>query len=164
MRKAAFGFLLRRKCVLLAQKTDGKYPGLWTGYGGKLDGKESITAALVREIKEESSLIVDPKDLFPSAVVTTYLGNLPQYEFHIFTAWRWGGRPRNSAEMRNPTWFPFDRLPVDEMFPGDRQWLGRVLNGERFSANVHVDKDGELKRRVAYRNTPRYHPYDGPAE
>lgn len=152
MHGAALAFLLRRRCVLLAQKREGATGiDLWTGYGGKVDGIETIKAALVRELVEESTLVVKESDLFLSAVVTTYQKKIPQFELNIFTGRKWLGDPQDTAEMHNHRWWPFNRLPLAQMRRGDQQWLPRVLRGEKFEADVHLNQRGELRQDVLYR-------------
>jgi len=52
--------------VLLAQRPKGKdMEGLWEFPGGKVDPGETPEAALVREIKEELDLSLDPANLGP---------------------------------------------------------------------------------------------------
>lgn len=43
--------------VLLAMKKKGFGEGWWNGYGGKVEAGETVEAAMVRELREESSTV-----------------------------------------------------------------------------------------------------------
>jgi len=49
----------------------------------------------------------------------------------VFIVEHWSGRPRATEEMIDPTWFPFDQLPVSEMMPTDPFWVPLVLSGKK---------------------------------
>lgn len=52
--------------ILLAQRPEGKaMAGLWEFPGGKVEANESPEAALVRELREELAVSVDPAQLQP---------------------------------------------------------------------------------------------------
>ncbi len=52
--------------ILLAQRPAGKsFAGLWELPGGKLEAGETPEAALQRELFEELSITIAPKDLYP---------------------------------------------------------------------------------------------------
>src|SRR3989344_2893140 len=151
MRRSALAFLLRGDEVLLAKKREGQTGiGLWTAYGGKVGRRESVKGALVREIMEESALVVEGKELVPVGLVRTYLNLTPQLLIHIFTCRRWFDEPRDTDEMCGARFFRFDRLPLKKMREGDREWFLRVLRGENCEADVHVDHENRLVREVSY--------------
>lgn len=164
MQRSALACLLREKRVLLAIKNDGTYKGCRAAYGGKVEPSEKVKTAVVREVKEESKLVLREDDLYLSAIITTLFNNKPRFEMHIFTAWQWKEDPQSTAEMRDPRWFAFDRLPMRQLIPADRIWMPRVLQGEMFNADIHVDKiDTALPHTVYRKIIDRYHPYHGPA-
>ncbi len=152
MRITTVCFLLRRKQVLLAPRKDSVGFGNWSGYGGKVDGSESVTDALVREIQEESGLVVLARDLTKVALINRFFCGVQVFKISVFTARRWTGIPQETAEMGEPRWFAFNKLPLREMWEGDRMWLPRVLASETFEAEVRIDEEGELERGVVYRH------------
>ena len=54
--------------------------------------------------------------------------NGPQWLGYAFTATGYQGSPRETREAR-PFWTALDQIPFDQMWPDDRIWLPRVLQG-----------------------------------
>ena len=40
--------------------------------------------------------------------------------------------------MITPTWFDFNKLPLDKMMPSDRVWLPIILSGKKIIAQAHL--------------------------
>ena len=128
-------FLLRdgadgRTEVLLGHKKTGLGSGNIVGLGGKIEPGETALEAIVREIEEESSLVVDPADLTEMGLVKfafPFRENWSQ-DSTVFVARRWTGEPQESDEVA-PHWYPVDALPLDGMWDDAKHWLPAVLAG-----------------------------------
>ncbi|MDT0307766.1 NUDIX domain-containing protein [Streptomyces sp. DSM 44917] len=123
--------------------------GLWDLPVGKCDPGEPVTHAAVRELREETGLIADPKDLRLAHVLHAPLGaESPRghrpavagggFLTVLFTTHRWGGTPRNAephkhAEVR---WFPRTALPQELVFSTDRL-VERCLGGDPPAVTLH---------------------------
>jgi len=151
MKQATLGFLIREnqegKELLLAMKKKGFGQGKWNGVGGKLDSKKDkdIFEAAIREMEEEIGVkIKEPEKLAILNFSYPYLLNSDEREWqaHVFFAKKWQGEPIESEEMR-PQWFKINEIPFNEMWPDDKFWLPRVLNGEKLKADF-VFKEGEI--------------------
>ena len=151
MRISTVCFLLKGKYVLLAPRKDGFGLGNITGYGGKVDRGESITQAVTREIGEESEIAVQARDLTQVALIKRFALDVQIFEIHVFTARKWSGVPKETAEMGDPRWYAFDALP-EAMWEGDRLWLPRALAGDTFEADVYLDERGKLTKDIVYRD------------
>lgn len=88
--------------ILLQRRPEGRsMAGLWEFPGGKVEAGESPESALVRELKEELGIEIDPVDLTPFTFASEPLGErhllLMLYRCH-----RWVGEPRplESPELR----------------------------------------------------------------
>lgn len=128
--------------VLLGRKKTGLGLGNIVGLGGKIEPGESAVEAIVREVQEESGLIVAPEDL-------TEMGYL-RYGFPFREGWSqdstvfvtrvFAGEPVETEEI-SPAWYDFDALPLEQMWDDARYWLPRVLAGEEIRASFTFAED-----------------------
>ncbi len=112
-------FILTPARILLGQKKRGFGVGKWNGYGGKVEGSESLEEACKREVLEEVGLRVELK---PAGFV-----QVKSLSVHLFTANKFLGMPLETEEMR-PKWFMRTELPWDQMWETDRLWLPSLLS------------------------------------
>lgn len=95
----------------------------WNGIGGVVDAGESPEQAVVREIAEETELIVNEVDLKNHGVVD--IGNLP---LTIFTANKWIGElVIKDPSLKELRWFDYIDVPYADMWAGNDEWLPRIL-------------------------------------
>jgi 8-oxo-dGTP diphosphatase len=71
----------------------------------------------------------------------------------VFASADWSGVPAESDEIR-PLWFPVADLPYDRMWEDARQWLPRVLAGERLAATFSYAPDCETVAEAAITPLP----------
>jgi 8-oxo-dGTP pyrophosphatase MutT (NUDIX family) len=122
------------RVVLLQRGPGAKFGrGLWDLPVGKSDPGEPVTATAVRELREETGLIVDPAELRLVHVVHGAYGVESPGGFLtvIFTAHRWRGtlvnaEPHKHSQVR---WVPADSLPEEIVFSVDHV-IQRCLSGE----------------------------------
>ncbi len=124
--------------TLLIHKKRGVGSGQWVGPGGKVEPGESPQECVVREVREEVGIsVLDPEKLG----VFLYRSDEWEALVHVFRATAYAGTPVESEEAE-PAWFPVNALPFAEMWPTDREWLPRVLDGDHFRGRF-VYTDGE---------------------
>lgn len=130
--------------VLLGRKKKGLGMGNIVGLGGKLESGETAVDAAVREIEEESSLVVAASALTELGLLTYLFPHREEWsqESTVFVCDQWSGTPRESNEL-NPLWFDVATLPVDEMWDDARHWLPGVLNGVSVRATFTFGADLE---------------------
>jgi 8-oxo-dGTP pyrophosphatase MutT (NUDIX family) len=79
----AFIYCTQTKRYLFVLRDSKKYKGSWGLPGGKVDGKESITGCLLREVEEElGGTILDAK-LIPVEKFTSDTGNFIYHTFMV---------------------------------------------------------------------------------
>jgi 8-oxo-dGTP diphosphatase len=134
----------RGREVLLGHKKTGFGLGKIVGLGGHVEPGESPAEAAVREVKEESGIHVPVGALTEFAHVTFRFPARPSWDMDVvvFASAAWSGEPGETEEIR-PQWFPVDALPYDRMWEDARQWLPRVLAGERLAAAFSYAPDCE---------------------
>ena len=134
-----------KKEILLGQKKRGFGLNKWNGYGGKQEGEETIVMCAKRELEEESSLIVDEKDLeYMGFIVFVMHGHQKIMNVHIYQAYKFEGTPIETDEMR-PKWVKESEIDqyYDLMWPDDRYHLPLLLKGKRFIGRFEYDSDDE---------------------
>ncbi|KAF3125196.1 hypothetical protein TWF703_011054 [Orbilia oligospora] len=85
---------LQRDRVLLGYKLRGFGQGKYNGYGGKVEPNETVIAAAVRELHEESGLLVEEPAMIQRGVLlleTVADDVSPILEIHVFTVETWEG-------------------------------------------------------------------------
>ena len=104
-----------RRRLLLQQRSDG---GQWGLPGGSLEIGESVTAGVIREVREETGLTVSVRRLIgvysePTLQVVRYPdGNVWHYVNVCFECVVRGGELTTCDETLALRWVPLTRLPV----------------------------------------------------
>jgi 8-oxo-dGTP pyrophosphatase MutT (NUDIX family) len=156
MQDATLVFLLKGKPVsqvLLGYKKIGFGQGKYTGFGGKIERRERVVEAALRELSEETGVTVsDPQSLKFNAILTFRFPRKRAWEHRVFvfTTHHWEGKPAESNEMR-PQWFAVENIPYHHMWDDARHWLPLALAGEVFSAYFRFRADNTTVGRVVYK-------------
>lgn len=114
--------------VLITQRPGHKtLGGLWEFPGGKVEPGEAPEAALVRELKEELDLIVEPDALDPFAFASHAYP-----DFHLlmplYTASRWSGTPTLHPDAAQAlAWVRPRDLNAYDMPPADVVLIKRLI-------------------------------------
>ena len=131
--------LLRRQTatgpeVLLGLKKTGFGTGKWVGLGGHIEPGEKPEAAAVREVEEESGLVVPPDSLQHVASIAFLFPARPSWDqtAEVFATSVFSGAMAESDEVA-PQWFAESAVPYDGMWDDARYWVPLILAGE------HVD-------------------------
>lgn len=136
--------------VLLGFKKSGFGKGKYAGFGGSVEEGESVIAAAVRELEEETGLKVSKQHLQKVAHLTFLFPARPSWDqaVHVFRVTEWNGEPVESREMK-PFWFKVDHLPFHKMWQDAMHWLPNVLAGERVQMRFVFAKDNETVQEVS---------------
>ena len=145
-------YLVEKDRICLGMKKRGFGMGNWNGFGGKVEEGESVESAAVREIIEESHVVVAEKDLEKVAIVDFFFTNGNHLEVHTFFVRAWDSEPEETEEM-NPQWFPFTEIPYKKMWADDPYWLPRALAGEKLKGSVWFKEDGRSIEKMGWEAT-----------
>lgn len=142
MQLATLVFLVRDGNVILAVKKDKVGKGRLNGYGGKVEGDETLRECLVRELAGESKgFIVKEDDLLPRARIKFFNQendpDIPDMDVIIYVAERFTGKAEESLEMGKAEAYPFDAIPFDRMLPADHLFVPNILRGECLVGEVY---------------------------
>ncbi len=141
LKEATLVFMIKNGQVLLARKTRHIGEGRWNGYGGGIEGAETLTQCVIRECEQETGVEISAADLEKVAEVTFHNNKSDGSKFsclvHVYLARRWSGKPQESEEMASPTWFPLDQLPISDLMPADPIWLPLIFSGKKIVAEAH---------------------------
>ncbi|NTV44074.1 MAG: NUDIX domain-containing protein [Candidatus Yonathbacteria bacterium] len=105
----------------------------WNGLGGGVEPGESVLITAQRELFEETGNGVKAKAEHVERIAVVDFhnqkgdGSFFICRVHFFFVYEWTGSVGTNGEMVNPTWFPFNRMPWDDMMPADRDWLEPIL-------------------------------------
>lgn len=130
--------------VLLGLKQTGFGKGKIVGIGGHVEPGETDQQAAVREVLEETGVVLQVEDLADAGSVHFVFPARPEWNMQtrLFTARLWHGEPAPSDEIL-PEWFPVDTLPVERMWQDADHWLPVVLEGGTVRVVVTMDADNE---------------------
>jgi 8-oxo-dGTP pyrophosphatase MutT (NUDIX family) len=108
----------QQKVLLIQRGSEAKFaPGSWDLPVGKSEKGEPITATAVRELREETGLVVDPGALRVAHVIHGAWGVEAPNGFLtvVFVTHRWSGEAVNAEpdKHRAVTWIHEDSIPAD---------------------------------------------------
>jgi 8-oxo-dGTP diphosphatase len=139
--------LIRRRSaggpeVLLGLKKAGFGAGKWVGLGGHVELGEKPVMAAVREVAEESGLLVSADSIQHCASIEFRFPSRPSWDqtADVFVTSVFQGEASESDEIA-PRWFAEDALPLDLMWDDARYWVPRVLAGEHVDVVITFAED-----------------------
>ena len=123
------------------KKAHDMHQGKWNGLGGKLENGESPEACAVREIQEESGLLVSDPRMHGVLTFPAFDGFEDWYVF-VFTATQFTGHLIDSNEGVL-AWIDDDKVLDLTLWEGDKIFI-QWLNQEKFFSGVFHYSDGKL--------------------
>ncbi|MCF7931069.1 MAG: 8-oxo-dGTP diphosphatase [Acholeplasmataceae bacterium] len=70
MHKYTLGFIKRNDEILMVNREKSPWKGSWNGVGGKIDADESALTCIIREIAEETNIIVEHHQIKDKGILT----------------------------------------------------------------------------------------------
>ena len=131
---AVLAVMIRDGRVLLARRANRPDAGLWGFPGGKVDFGESIEAAAVRELFEETRVIGEPLQVLTALdVFDREEGGLLQQHFvlvAVLCRWR-SGEPRAGDDALDARWFA-----LEDVDPATLPMSARVVEVAQLAADA----------------------------
>ncbi|NJN82219.1 MAG: 8-oxo-dGTP diphosphatase [Caldilineaceae bacterium] len=124
------------------KKQNDMHAGKWNGLGGKLESGETPEECAIREVREESGLLVEEPRMRGVLTFPAFSNEEDWYVF-LFTMHRFSGQLIDSPEG-DLAWIHDSQLLKLNLWEGDRIFL-RWLNDERFFSAKFVYEEGELR-------------------
>ncbi len=123
------------------KKENDYHEGKWNGLGGKLEPQESPEECAIREIREESGLVVTDPKLVGFITFPLFDGKDDWYCF-LYTCNKFTGELIDSPEGELE-WIPDDKVRDLNLWDGDKIFLEWVMSDKFFSAKFNY-KDGKF--------------------
>jgi len=121
------GILVEENKVLLVKRKNPPCKGFWSIPGGRQKLGETASEAIVREMLEETGLVVEPIGVFG---VIELIPNSPGEEHYViieFILRRVSGLLRAGSDAEDAQFFPLDKLPENTGL-ATREMVGELLN------------------------------------
>lgn len=115
-RSAVYLILLKNDKVLLSKRQNTAWmDGFYSLVSGHVEADETISEAMIREAKEEISILLEKSDLIPATVIHRKSDQV-YYDF-FFICSKWQGNiinaePNLCSEL---TWFELNSLPENTL-------------------------------------------------
>jgi len=104
-------FIKKNKILLSQRKNTGYMDGWFSLPAGHIENNESLTKGTIREIHEETGIVLSDKDITLVHVMHRKSDDIRMDFFFLVN--RWKGIPKNTEEAKCSAmeWFPLTALP-----------------------------------------------------
>jgi len=119
--------LIRENKILLSQRFNtGYFDNFYSLPAGHLNGDETLKQAIVREAKEEISIILNSEDLELVHAMNRKIPDDERIDF-FFTSKKWQGKPKimEPNKCNDLRWFGVDNLP-EKLIPYIKQAINSI--------------------------------------
>jgi 8-oxo-dGTP diphosphatase len=149
-------YILQNGKVLMHKRAEDKkkFPGFWIGPGGHVDEGEDVLTTAIREIKEETGVTVESKDV--KLKVLAFHHHVDRHEVWIEYLFR-ATIPTEQEVTHSPEgtseWVKIeDLMTMDKVFPPSKYYFEHILNDKPgILYNFSEWKDAELLKVLSER-------------
>jgi 8-oxo-dGTP diphosphatase len=136
------------------KKANDIHEGKWNGLGGKLEAGETPEECVIREVREESGLVIQNPRLHGLLMFPRFKGN--DWYVFVFTAMEFNGELIESPEGKLE-WIPDEKLPELSLWESDHIFFPWLENGKFFSAKFDYDGDMMTGYDVVFHESDKNH-------
>ena len=127
------------------KKENDENGGKWIGVGGKFEEGESPEECMLREVREETGLILTR---YAFRGIVTFVSDVWGTEYmHLFTADRWEGE-EHPCDEGDLAWIEKGKVPSLPLWAGDRIFLSLLDGGTPFFSLKLIYRGDDLVRAV----------------
>ena len=130
------------------KKENDYHKGKWNGLGGKFEPGESPEECAIREIKEESGLIVENVSL-KGLITFPMFDEVEDWYVFLFVADKFTGELIDSNEGVLK-WIPNEELTKINLWEGDKYFIPWLFGDKFFSAKFLYQKGEYLNHEVNF--------------
>ncbi|MGK9477680.1 NUDIX hydrolase [Melioribacter sp. OK-6-Me] len=142
MQLATLCYVIENNKILMmhrVKKENDMHEGKWNGLGGKFEAGETPEECVIREVREESGLIITNPRLRGFITFPLFDGEKDWYVF-VYTASKFNGNLINSSEG-NLEWIPYEEFGKLNLWEGDKIFIPWLFQEKFFSAKfVYKEK------------------------
>jgi 8-oxo-dGTP diphosphatase len=144
MQLATLCYVVKNNKTLMIHRTKKEndyHEGKWNGLGGKFDSGESPEECAIREVREESGLIVE-KPKLKGFITFPMFDNVKDWYVFVFTFEDCKGELIDSNEGKLD-WIPNEKLLELNLWEGDKIFIPWLFQERFFSAKFNYS-NGKL--------------------
>jgi 8-oxo-dGTP diphosphatase len=131
------------------KKENDMHEGKWNGLGGKLEPGESPEECVVREVEEESGLII--RDPMMKGIITfPAFDGVDDWYVFLFTATQFEGTLMESSPEGNLEWIKSEKVYELELWEGDKIFLNWMEDDRFFSAKFVYEEENLVAHDVIF--------------
>ena len=130
------------------KKPNDIHEGKWNGLGGKFEPGESPEECIIREVREESGLVIRNPHLHGLLLFTNFKGN--DWYVFVFTAMEFTGELTASSPEGRLEWVENDKLTELNLWESDPIFFPWIEAGKFFSAKFAYEGDKMLGHKVNF--------------
>lgn len=123
------------------KRPDDVHFGKYNGLGGKFDPAESPEECIIREVREESNLTIEPQ--LRGVMTFPQFAKGHDWYCFLFTAEKYSGKLKPQCPEGDLVWIDNDKVLNLPLWPGDRIFLKWLEQPHFFSAKFTY-QDGNL--------------------
>lgn len=139
-----------KKTLMLhrVKKQNDVHEGKWNGLGGRMEAGETPEECIIREVEEESGLILNNPRLRGVLTFPMFAGNDDEYVF-LFTAEDFSGELIDSPEGILE-WVEDSMLHNLDLWEGDRLFMDWLEDGRLFSGKLKYEGEKLTDHQVVF--------------
>ncbi|CAN5191435.1 hypothetical protein BH09PAT1_BH09PAT1_6760 [soil metagenome] len=140
MQQAILCFLIRDDEILLAESNYRPDKKTWNGITGFVTDTKKLDYDTSKILFDAIKVRTYASDLKKVGVMHLYTISDEHIQEKaltqsIFICKKWQGEPRFAGNFR-PRWYTFDTIPYDDMFEDTKEWLPKIIDGEKLIIEI----------------------------